>query len=132
MLQGLKHYRIQGHRLCYIKPNNLQQRYQQQGDRDPVKDTIEEIASHGPVYGWFILNSTSFSAARHDIYRAPPAAHKSDTHAVLLYGFGARGRSTSAMCYQNNWGRHYHVNGRGLIETKSIVAAIIPRVERNW
>jgi hypothetical protein len=127
-IQGLQHYRIQGHRVCYI---SLQHRYQQ-GNGDPVKDTLKEIASHGPVYGWFILNVTSFSAARHGIYRAPQAKHKSDTHAVLLYGFGARGRRTSAMCYQNNWGRHYHVNGRGLIETNSIVAAIIPHVERNW
>jgi hypothetical protein len=94
-IQGLQHYRIQGHRVCYI---SLQHRYQQ-GNGDPVKDTLKEIASHGPVYGWFILNVTSFSAARHGIYRAPQAKHKSDTHAVLLYGFGARGRRTSAMCY---------------------------------
>ena len=132
ILQGLQHYRIQGHRVCYIRPNSLQQRYGRQGNGDPVKDTLKEITSHGPVYGWFVLEGASFSAARHGIYRASPTGHMSDTHAILLYGFGARGRRTSALCYQNNWGRHYHVNGRGLIETNSIVAAIIPHVERNW
>ncbi|KAJ1273007.1 hypothetical protein BS78_06G247000 [Paspalum vaginatum] len=127
-VQGLKHYRIQGHRVYYIRPNNQQQRYRRDED---VKDTVDEIASHGPVYAWFVPNPT-FSNARHGIYHAPPATHKSGAHAILLYGFGARGRRTSAMFYQNNWGRHHHVNGRGLIESNSIVAAIVPRVEKNW
>lgn len=136
-MQGLKHYKIEGHKVCYIKPNKLQERHLKEMSTspdpwqiDPVKYTLKEISCNGPVYGWLILDIL-FINAKHRIYRAPAATQGALTHALMLFGFGSRGR-TSAMLYQNNWGRGHHVNGRGLMETNSIIAVIIPTVVRNW
>jgi hypothetical protein len=55
---------------------------------------------------------------------APLIEDRPKTHAVLLFGFGSRGRS-GLFDYQNNWGSE---RSRGVMETKNIISVIAPSV----
>jgi hypothetical protein len=53
------------------------------------------------------------------------------THALMLYGFETKRQRTTIFLYQNIWGVHHHVRGRGILDVKAITGVIVPHVVRN-
>lgn len=69
--QGLKHYRIEDYRVCRLKKSPFAESAHE--DKQPmIPLAVNQIAGRGPLYGWFALDD-SFYSARHGIYRASSA-----------------------------------------------------------
>uniref|UniRef100_A0A0E0NTR8 Peptidase C1A papain C-terminal domain-containing protein n=1 Tax=Oryza rufipogon TaxID=4529 RepID=A0A0E0NTR8_ORYRU len=122
-VEGLPNYKIENYRVLYLKSNCWHE--------GASSEIIDAIHCGGPVYGWFAFDD-SFQDAKGEIYRVPSAPSTMispivRTHALLLYGYGAQGR-TGLFDYQNNWGPEYHNGGRGIMESANIIGTIVPDV----